>query len=550
MMTRVMAFLQARRAWQRFAGETLLVVGSIALLTLLFQLLHLATRTSDGLLLYLLAVLLFACLRGLYPALLASFVAFFAFDYFFVPPVYDLGASKFEDILSLVVFLLVAIITGQLASSLRVHVVRARRREYEARTLYEFMRATNRNSDMQQQMDVFLQTLTSVFASAGVLDCMLLLPAPDGKLRPLGGEKHLAGVLQFDELTAAEWVMRHARPADLYPSSPASMPPAERARTQLRRKLPFMRLLPLQSKQKVCGVLLLLLEEDEHTLWPAKALGVSQQNPTALNTFFSAFLEQAVMVLEQAHLREKSIHLEVLQQTEAQRAALFSSVSHDLRTPLATIRAAATTFLQDASHTEAHDTLALTIEQEVNRLDSWIENVLDMSRLEAGSLRLDKVWYPLDELVQDAAGRVQFSTQKREIRVTHPENLPPAEIDPVQIEQVMVNLLENALRYSPPDTPLEVSIELREQAFLVSVADRGPGIPEGERERIFEKFYRLADERTARAHPQGLGLGLAICQGCVRAHGGQIWVEARAGGGARFCFTLPLTMISEEDIDE
>jgi two-component system sensor histidine kinase KdpD len=299
-------------------------------------------------------------------------------------------------------------------------------------------------------------------------------------------------------------------------------------------------------------VLRLLIEEDARDLWPGNTLGVNQSAPTALNTFFSAFLEQAVMVLEQASLREKSIHLEVLQQTEAQRAALFSSVSHDLRTPLATIRAAAGTFLQDESRTEAHDTLALTIEQEVNRLDSWIENVLDMSRLEAGSLRLDKVWYPLDELVQDAVARVQFSAQTREIRVTHPDDLPPAEIDPVQIEQVMVNLLENALRYAPQDTPIEVSIALQEQAFVVSVADRGPGIPAAEREHIFEKFYRVADEKTpgTQVHPQGLGLGLAICQGSVKAHGGQIWVEARAGGGARFCFTLPLTMISKEDIDE
>lgn len=542
--------------WKRLAGDTLLVLASMTALTLLMLLLHLAARTSDSLLLYLLAIFIFACVRGLYPALLASFVAFFTFDYFFVPPLYGLATAKFEDIFSLVVFLLVAIITGQLASLLRIHAVRARRREYEARTLYEFMRATNRKSEMEQQMRVFLQALTDVFAAAGILDCMLLLPDERGTLHPLGdsGGPLASMPLLFDEVAVAEWVMDHARAADLYPQCQPALA-AQNAKTAWQKpgKLFLIRLLPLQAEKQVGGVLRLLIEEDARHLWPGNTLGLSQHAPTSQNTFFSTFLEQAVTTLEQVRLREDSIHLEVLQQTEAQRSALFSSVSHDLRTPLATIRAAASMFLRDKSKDEraSREMLARTIEHEVKRLDSWIENVLDMSRLEAGALRLEKVWYPLDELVQDTVSRVQFSLREHahEISVICPDDLPPAEFDPVQIEQVMMNLLENALRYAPEHSPIEVCIEQQESALLVSVTDRGPGIPPGERERIFEKFYRLTDAPEVEKRPQGLGLGLAICRGSIEAHGGKIWVEERAGGGACFCFTLPLTVLKAEEMD-
>jgi two-component system sensor histidine kinase KdpD len=274
--------------------------------------------------------------------------------------------------------------------------------------------------------------------------------------------------------------------------------------------------------------------------------------PSAQEVFFSTFLEQAVTVIEQGRLREASVHLEVLQQTEALRSALFSSVSHGLRTPLSTMKASATSLLQETVQwdPEAQRSFALAITREVDRLDGIVENLLDMTRIESGHLRLEKVWYPLDELAQDVISQMQPLLGEREVSIVSPENLAPVEIDVVQLEQVMTNLLENAIRYTPGGSPIEVTIQAREEELLVNVADHGPGIPLPEREHIFDKFYRLCGTRDATGHAPGMGLGLAICQGIIQAHGGQIWVQEHEGGGALFSFTLPCQKIEESGIDE
>ena len=380
--------------WRRTVKDSILVLGSISLLTALILISHLPTRIPDSFLLYLLAILVLACLRGLYAALLALLMAFFTFDFLFVAPIYSFAAAKFEDVVGLVVFFITAVITSHLASALRVHAVEASRREGEMRILYDVLRASNR---------------------------------------------------------------------------------------------------------------------------------------------------------EQERLREASVDLQVLRKTEAQRSALFSSVSHGLRTPLATIKAAASNLLQERVHWEAEErrSFASTIEQEVDRLDALV----DMSRIEAGNLRLEKVWYPLDELLLDVVDRMQTLLGKRAVHMLLPENLPPVEIDTVQIEQVMINILENAAHYTPEGSPLDISIQVQEEKLLVSIADQGPGIPPAESRRVFDKFYRLPDEGDA-LNPRGMGLGLAICQGVIEAHGGRIWVQDREGGGAIFCFTLPYSKLEEGDINE
>jgi two-component system, OmpR family, sensor histidine kinase KdpD len=223
-----------------------------------------------------------------------------------------------------------------------------------------------------------------------------------------------------------------------------------------------------------------------------------------------------------------------------------------LRTPLATMKASATSLLQETVQwdPEAQRSFALAITREVDRLDGIVENLLDMTRIESGHLRLEKVWYPLDELAQDVVSQMQPLLGEREVSIVSPENLAPVEIDVVQLEQVMTNLLENAIRYTPGGSPIEVTIQAREEELLVNVADHGPGIPLPEREHIFDKFYRLCGTRDATGHAPGMGLGLAICQGIIQAHGGQIWVQEHEGGGALFSFTLPCQKIEESSIDE
>jgi two-component system sensor histidine kinase KdpD len=252
------------------------------------------------------------------------------------------------------------------------------------------------------------------------------------------------------------------------------------------------------------------------------------------------FLEQAVALIERGHFQQESLRIGVLQQTDTLRAALLSSVSHDLRTPLSAIMTAATSLqLKEAPlDEEAQQSLALLIEQEAKRLNRLVENLLDMSRIESGALRPQKVYYLLDEVVRDVMGRLYPLLQGRAVQLSLPDNLPGVDLDYIQIDQVVTNLLENAARHTPAGSPLNIDLRAQGEWVQVRIADRGPGIPEAERARIFDPFYRVLGNSNGQA--RGSGLGLAVCQGLVKAHGGHIWVEPREGGGAAFYFTLPL----------
>jgi two-component system sensor histidine kinase KdpD len=220
------------------------------------------------------------------------------------------------------------------------------------------------------------------------------------------------------------------------------------------------------------------------------------------------------------------------------RNAILSSVSHDLRTPLATIAGAASSLLDESGQIDSTSKrdLARSIYEEAGRLDRLLKNLLDMMRLEAGAVQLNKDWHRLDEVVGVALGRLESRLRGRDVHTSIPPDLPLVMVDGVLLEQVMINLLENALKYAPAGTPIEISASAGDQELLVEVLDRGPGLPAGEETRIFDKFYRLQPDREG-----GVGLGLTICRGIIEAHGGRIWAENRMGGGAVFRFSLPLT---------
>lgn len=536
------------RQKRRYIVDSVLVLGSIAILTSIVAFVHLSVNIPDSLLIYLLLILAFACIRGLYAALLASFLAFFVFDFFFVSPFYSFAASKFEDVLGLIVFLVAALITGQLTSALRLHAIQSDQREHETYILYDLMRATNRENDLESQLYIFTNAVVKVFSSWGIRDCMLLLPDAQGTLKAQPGATQKLDHLKLlpDEEILAAWVMEHARTVDLYnritPLSSDLLIWQEPHTEQHGSVSHFIRLVPLKAEKEVVGVLRLLIEEDSSQFTLENHLEMDHVPPASQAVFFSTFLEQAVTVIEQGRLRRESLSLKVFQQTEALRTALLSSVSHDLRSPLSTIKTATTSLLQEEIQRdkEVLSNLASAIEREVDRLDFLVENILDMSRIEAGILHPEKIWYPLGDVVLDVIGRMQPLLQNRTVQTCIPDTLPPVEIDYVQIDQVVSNLIENAIDHTPDASPIDVSIEAQKGHLLVSVADRGPGIPQDEREHIFEKFYRLSRKANAPGRPRGLGLGLAICRGIIEAHRGQIWVQPRDGGGSVFCFTLPL----------
>jgi two-component system, OmpR family, sensor histidine kinase KdpD len=222
-------------------------------------------------------------------------------------------------------------------------------------------------------------------------------------------------------------------------------------------------------------------------------------------------------------------------EAERLRTALLSSLSHDMRTPLASIEGAASTLLQETEPpAAARRELAATIVQESHRMGRLVANLLDMIRVESGSLQVQKEWQLLPDVVGVALLRTEEQLRGHAVTTRFPADLPLVPMDEILLEQVFVNLLENAARHTPPGTSIEVGAEARDHGVVAWVADRGPGIPIGEEEAIFRKFHRGGTGG-------GIGLGLTICRGIVTAHGGRIWAEQRLGGGAVFRFSLPIT---------
>ena len=545
--------LKRTARWQQYVGDSLLAIGCIVLLTAIFSLFHFYQSIPDSVIIYLLVILILAGIRGPYAALFASFVAFFSFDFLFIPPVYGLITTKSEDILALFVFLITSVTAGQLASILRQQAEDARGREREARLLYDLVRATNHEEDREHQLHIFARSVVEVFSGLGVRDCSVLLPDEEGKLL-IQASVHQTSISPSEE-TVAEQVMIHGHMKDMHDQLEASssfiqpLSPHHTVKKQARRG--FLRFIPLKTSQKIVGVLRLHIEENPQRLVGENILGLEQKQPSRQALFFSTFLEQAVTVIEQDRLQHASLQNKVLQQTDSLRAALLSSVSHDLRTPLTSIKTAATSLLQHEVQLDAdtHEDFLLTIEREADRLNRLVENLLDMSRIEGGALHPQKVWYPMDELLHGIVRRMRPVLEGREIRVQIPDDLLLVEIDVVQIGQAITNLLENAHRYTATDLPIDIDVQAQMEQIVVHVADRGPGISPAERERIFDKFYRVTREPHTADYKRGSGLGLAVCRGFVEAHDGRIWVEAREGGGAVFSFTLPRGNLDEDSYE-
>jgi two-component system sensor histidine kinase KdpD len=214
------------------------------------------------------------------------------------------------------------------------------------------------------------------------------------------------------------------------------------------------------------------------------------------------------------------------------RNALLSSVSHDLKTPLAGIMGAAGDLLEGEVGTRRE--LVQTISEEADRLNRLIRNLLDMTRLEAGALQVRKEWHLAEEIVGATLARLDTRLHDHPVTTHIPDDMPLIPLDGVLIDQVLGNLLENAIKYTPAGSPIDISVEIMQGSVVFQIADCGPGIPIGDEERVFDKFYR------ARPDGGGVGLGLTICRGIVEAHGGRIWALNRPEGGALFQFTLPL----------
>src|SRR5215472_9118417 len=541
----------SRFQWRRSLLDSGLALIGVLLVTSGIAFFQLYPRISTISLSYLIVVLALAALRGQVAAILASLLAFFAFNFFLVPPLYTFVVGRLDDLVALFVFLATAIITGQLASALRSRAEEASRREQETRILYELGRAVNNEEDLSVQLATVTQAVVNVFSSWGVRDCALLLPGEDGRLSLQatatsdGRDALVPGHISPEEQAAAKWVMRHHQSVDVYDGEPATrragrMTLRGTVRAKQAQTMPFVRLVPLLSNEEAIGVLRLAMESSGWGNERAGTLGGDRQQPGSPSAFFWSFVDQITFLIVRVRLRSAHLHIQALQETDALRAALLSSVSHDLRTPLATMKAATSSLLsQDMQwDDESRRSFLLAIERELDRLNRLVSNLLDLSRIEGNALKPDKEWYLIDELIRDVLDRLQPLLRDRLVQLHVQDDVPPVELDYLAIDQVLSNLIENVVSYTPAGTPIEMSVQQIGDQVQISVADCGPGIPPADLERIFDKFYRVVGTGRERAQSGGSGLGLAVCRGLVEAHGGHIWAENRAHGGAIFTVSL------------
>ncbi len=462
-------------------------------------------QLSNLIMVYLLGVILVATRHGRGPSIFASLLSVAAFDFFFVPPYFNFGVSDAEYLVTFAVMLVVALVISGLTVRIRAQADAARQREQQTAALYAMSREMASTRGLEELVKIAARHIGDVFRSHVVV----LLPDAAGFLSPRSGRPQFE--MDSNELAVSRWVYEHRQPAGL------GMPTLPGASALY---------LPLIASRGPLGVLG-LQPADPHAL----------DAPEQLHQL-ETFANQTALAIERARLAEEAQEAHVRVETERLRNTLLSSVSHDLRTPLATITGGVSTILESGSRldSETRRELLESVREEAERLNRLVENLLQMTRFESGALQLRREWHPLEEVIGAALGRLGKRLSDRRITTQLPPDLPLVAIDDVLIEQVLVNLLDNALKYTPPDSPISITATVADRTIRVEVADRGPGLPPGEEDRIFEKFYRGPSSSG-----RGAGLGLAICQGIIRAHGGRIWAENLPGAGVAFRFALPIT---------
>jgi two-component system sensor histidine kinase KdpD len=519
----------------------LAVVVGVAAMTGLIYLLGGAGHIVNISMLYLLVVIGAALRYGSGPAVLASILAFLAFDWFFVEPRSTFTVHDPAEWLALLMFLVTATVTGQLTALLRARAEEARRRERETAALSEASWAIASQVDRDRALAEVLRRLTEVVRLGAA--AILMREEADG---PLAGgpsfrlvaasPSQLASSAELPDFSrdaarrAVEFVLEQGRPiawgTDYHHWEKALVAAAPEADgSEAVRAMLRAAYLPLTTEQHVLGVLCLRLEEDQELLPEERRVVESLAN-------------HAAVVLERDRLTRAATQAQALAEADRLKTALLSMVSHDFRSPLATIKTSVTGLLQEGAPWDAatQRDLLQNINQATDRLNRMVGNILALSRLEADAWRPQREATALEEVV-GAVLDPFTAEQNRRIEVWLDPDLTEIWVDPVQVVQVLHNLVDNALKYSPADRTVELRASQTDREWVLEVLDRGPGIPPGDEERIFDRFYRAPGLRES-AVP-GVGIGLAVCRGLVQAHGGHLTAANREGGGAVLRITLP-----------
>ena len=491
-----------RSGWSRYVAALVGVGLSTALIWGLSS--YLDLTLTNLVMIYLLLVVIAASGLGRGPSILVSLLSVAILAYFFVPPYFSFGVKNTEYAIDLAVMFTVSILIGELTGRIRHQANMARLQERQTAVLYEMSRTLPAIHSLQDLLQTVLAQVATIFSSR----VSLLVGDP-------GGELHLKAGEPFDdeygrEKLVGRWVFRHGHLAGL---GTQTLPQAKGF------------YLPLRASHAVIGVL--RLESDD----PPRL------NDPASRQFLEALGSQIALAIERDGLFRQTQEGRVEIEAERMRCALLSSVSHDLRTPLTVIAGSASSLVEGEKHLddETKRELAQAIYEEAYRLERLVNNLLEMSRLQAGEIKLLKEWEALEEVVGAALAQLEAHLKDHPVITDIPADLPLVRMDQMLMERVLVNLLENAVKYTPEGAPIHISGRVEGDRLKVEVVDHGPGLPLGEEERVFGKFYQVARGRS-----RGAGLGLTICRSIVEAHGGRIWAANRPAGGAVFTFTLPL----------
>jgi len=496
-------------SWKRFSLAVLACTGTTLVATPLLAYLDLANIVM----LFLLTVLLIAVSLGLAPALLSAFLSVGLFDFFFVPPRFSFEVHDGQYLVTFTVMLAVAIITGQLTAGLRRHADESDTEALRSRALYEMARDLSGALMVEQVAEITRKFLRSVLNA----DATILLPDSTGALHPCSGQDAARlqieprfAIIAFERGTSIDCVqLANSGYAALY--------------------------LPLKAPMRVRGVIAVAPMDGQTDFL------LSQRE--RLETMASL----AAIAVERLHYIDVAQRTQVQVVSERLRSSILSAVSHDLRTPLTALvgLADSLTVSKPPLGAVAQETAA-AIRDQSERLAGLVGNLLDMARLHAGEVTLQKEWQPIEEVIGSSIKLLGRGLVEHPVKVALAKDLPLVEFDAVLVERVFCNLLENAAKYSPPGSGIEIDAHVKGDTLEVAVSDSGPGFGPGKSPALFEMFVRGEAESAT----PGVGLGLAICSAIIEAHGGSIAAANRLQGGACVSFTLPLgdPPIIEEEI--
>ena len=474
-----------------YAGAFGVVAATVGLAFLVDRLMPHASLS----LLFLTSVLIVSVRTGLGPSLFASMISFLAYNFFFTPPYYTFEVADNGDVATLIFFLIIAAITGNLAARMHQEMTKRRASLQHISNLYEFTRRMSSAAGTEAVLEALADHLSQTIDKSVMVFIVNHKGIP--VIRAKAGQLM---ILNEDDITSA-WSQHCPDPIVIEP----------------------WRFLKLITNNKPMGIVAIHGQLDADQINLARSL-----------------CNQAIVVLERTQLVADLEQARLMTETEQLRSALLSSVSHDLRTPLASIIGSTSSLLEYGDSFSDHnrqELLATTLE-EARRLDRHIQNLLDMTRLSQGRLTLRRDWVDLHDVVSSSISRLQDALKGLSIEINIAASVPLLWVHGVLIEQAMVNLLDNAIRFSPANGRITITAGSEANNINIDICDDGPGIPENEREKIFDMFYTV--RQGDRGNLQGTGLGLAICRGMITAHGGDVTAhDGKNGRGTCMRITLP-----------